>query len=294
MNEISLNAYGKLNLSLDVVGKKPNGYHLVRMIMQTVDLYDTITIKKQAEQGITLSTNREDLPTNEDNLIFKAAKMLMDEFHITDGVSIHLEKRIPVAAGMAGGSTDCAATLNGINQLFQLGLSKEELMERGVKMGADIPYCVLGGTALSEGIGEVLTPLKDIPDCRLLLIKPNIDVSTKWVYTTLKWDEIKEHPDTDGMIADLEQGNLSGISSKLKNVLEEVTIPEYPVIDDIKKTMRSLGADNALMSGSGPTVFGIFTDINAGETAYKKCKELYPDYQVEWTSFISRTQIEQQ
>lgn len=294
MNEISLNAYGKLNLSLDVVGKKPNGYHLVRMIMQTVDLYDTITIKKQAEQGITLSTNREDLPTNEDNLIYKAAKMLMDEFHITDGVSIHLEKRIPVAAGMAGGSTDCAATLNGINQLFQLGLSKEELMERGVKMGADIPYCVLGGTALSEGIGEVLTPLKDIPDCRLLLIKPNIDVSTKWVYTTLKWDEIKEHPDTDGMIADLEQGNLSGISSKLKNVLEEVTIPEYPVIDDIKKTMRSLGADNALMSGSGPTVFGIFTDSNAGETAYKKCKELYSDYQVEWPSFISRTQIEQQ
>ena len=291
MNTITKNAYGKLNLALDTVGKREDGYHLVRMIMQTVDLHDVITIKKQNTPGIFLTTNREELPTNEDNLIYKAARLLMDEFQISSGISIHLEKHIPVAAGMAGGSTDCAATLSGINTLFQLGLSDEELMERGVRLGADVPYCILGGTVLSEGIGEILTPLTDVPACNVLLVKPNIDVSTKWVYTTLQWEQLTSHPDIDAMIAALQEHSLPGIAREFENVLETVTIPAYPIIEDIKKNMLSLGAINAMMSGSGPTVFGLFTEEEAAKKAYEHCKQCYPDFDVIQTAFISREEI---
>ena len=288
MNTITKKAYGKINLALDTIGKRQDGYHLVRMIMQTVNLYDIVTITKKETPGITLTTNRLDLPTDENNLIYKAAKILIEEYHIAEGVSIHLEKRIPVAAGMAGGSTDCAATLEGMNTLFSLGLSEDELMKRGVTLGADVPYCIMGGTALSEGIGEILTPLSDMVACKVLLIKPDIDISTKWVYTTLKWDQLTSHPDIDGMISSLETQSLSDIASKLENVLETVTIPANPVIADIKENMKSLGALNALMSGSGPTVFGLFEDETVASKAYEQCKQLYPDYQVELTDFVTR------
>lgn len=288
MNTITKKAYGKINLALDTIGKRQDGYHLVRMIMQTVNLYDIVTITKKETPGITLTTNRLDLPTDENNLIYKAAKLLIEEFHIAEGVTIHLEKRIPVAAGMAGGSTDCAATLEGMNTLFSLGLSEDELMKRGVTLGADVPYCIMGGTALSEGIGEILTPLSDMVACKVLLIKPDIDISTKWVYTTLKWDQLTSHPDIDGMISSLETQSLSDIASKLENVLETVTIPANPVIADIKENMKSLGALNALMSGSGPTVFGLFEDETVASKAYEQCKQLYPDYQVELTDFVTR------
>lgn len=288
MNTITKKAYGKINLALDTIGKRQDGYHLVRMIMQTVNLYDTVTITKKDTPGITLTTNRGDLPTDENNLIYKAAKLLIEEFHIAEGVSIHLEKRIPVAAGMAGGSTDCAATLEGMNTLFSLGLSDEELMKRGVTLGADVPYCIMGGTALSEGIGEVLTPLTDVVPCKVLLIKPDIDISTKWVYTTLRWDELTNHPDIDGMISALEHHSLMDIATKLENVLESVTIPANPVIEDIKNNMKSLGALNALMSGSGPTVFGLFEKDDTALKAYEQCRQLYPDYQVELTDFVTR------
>ena len=290
MDLITKKAYGKLNLSLDIVGKREDGYHLVRMIMQTVNLYDVITIEKQTQPGIFLTTNRQDLPTNEDNLIFQAASLLMNEFHISKGVRIHLDKNIPVAAGMAGGSADCAATLTGINELFSLGLSKEELQQRAVTLGADVPYCILGGTALSEGIGEVLTPVTDVVPCNVLLIKPNIDVSTKWVYTTLRWHELTSHPDIDGMINALNNHSLKGVCDTMENVLETITIPSHPVIGQIKDKMMELGAANAMMSGSGPTVFGLFPDEKKGTEAYEICKELYPHFQVEWTQFVSRQQ----
>lgn len=290
MNSITKRAYGKLNLSLDIVGKREDGYHLVRMIMQTVDLFDVITIEKQAQPGIFLTTNQPDLPTNKDNLIYQAARLILNEFHISSGVRIHLEKNIPVAAGMAGGSADCAATLTGINELFSLGLSKEELQRRAVILGADVPYCILGGTALSEGIGEVLTPVTDVVPCKVLLIKPNINVSTKWVYTTLRWNELTSHPDIDGMIEALNSHSLKGVSDKMENVLETVTIPCHPIIKQIKEKMIELGAVNAMMSGSGPTVFGLFPDEEKGKAAYRISKEIYPDFQVEWTQFISRQQ----
>ena len=291
MDFIEKKAYGKLNLSLDIVGKREDGYHLVRMIMQTVNLYDVITIEKKTEPGIVLTTNQPDLPTGKDNLIYQAASLLMNEFQITDGVRIHLEKHIPIAAGMAGGSADCAATLTGINELFALGLSKEDLQKRAVTLGADVPYCILGGTALSEGIGEVLTPVTDVVPCNILLIKPSIDVSTKWVYTTLRWNELTSHPDIDGMITALDNHSLKGVSDKMENVLETVTIPSYPVIQEIKDKMMELGAQNAMMSGSGPTVFGLFPEEEQGKAAYEICKELYPDFQVEWTQFISSKDI---
>lgn len=291
MNTIIKRAYGKLNLSLDIVGKREDGYHLVCMVMQTVDLYDELTIQKTDKPGIQLTTDRPDLPTNEDNLIYKATKLLFDEFQIKGGVSIHLKKQIPIAAGMAGGSADCAATLLGINTLFDLKLTEQDLQKRAVTMGADIPYCIMGGTALSEGIGEVLTPISPVPDCHVLLVKPNIDISTKWVYQTLRWNTLTSHPDTKKMLSALEAQSLSEVSATMENVLETVTIPAYPVIASIKEKLLSLGAINAMMSGSGPTVFGLFPDQTAGEKAYSICKELYPDYQVEWTRFISREEI---
>ena len=192
---------------------------------------------------------------------------------------------------MAGGSADCAATLLGINTLFDLKLTEQDLQKRAVTMGADIPYCIMGGTALSEGIGEVLTPISPVPDCHVLLVKPNIDISTKWVYQTLRWNTLTSHPDTKKMLSALEAQSLSEVSATMENVLETVTIPAYPVIASIKEKLLSLGAINAMMSGSGPTVFGLFPDQAAGEKAYSICKELYPDYQVEWTRFISREEI---
>lgn len=293
MDTITRKAYGKLNLALDTIGKRDDGYHLVRMIMQTVNLFDVLTFTKQRTPGISLTTNRSDLPTDENNLIYKAAALLMQEFHIDSGISIHLEKNIPVAAGMAGGSTDCAATLIGLNTLFSLGLTEQQLMDRAITMGADIPYCIMGGTALSEGIGEILTPLDDIVPCHVLLIKPSIDISTKWVYSTLKWNTLSSHPDIPGMLRSLEEHSLQGVADKMENVLETVTIPANPVIHTLKEELLSLGAINAMMSGSGPTVFALFPDEKVGFSAYESMKKRYPDFQVEWTEFVTREQVKQ-
>ncbi|MCI8408544.1 MAG: 4-(cytidine 5'-diphospho)-2-C-methyl-D-erythritol kinase [Lachnospiraceae bacterium] len=293
MENLTRKAYGKLNLSLDIVGKRSDGYHLVRMIMQTVNLYDVLEFRKTKEPGIVLTTNRSDLPTNQNNLIYRAAALLMEKYSIQEGVRIHLKKHIPVAAGMAGGSADCAAALSGINTLFSLGLSTEELMTFGISLGADVPYCLLGGTALSEGIGEILTPLPDVPPCKVLLVKPDIDISTKWVYTTLDWKSLTYHPDIDGMISSLHAGNLTGISKRLSNVLESVTIPAYPIIQSIKETMLELGANNSLMSGSGSTVFGLYTNETLARNAYQKCIALYPKYQIDLVDFVNRQAIQE-
>lgn len=265
-NTITCNAYAKINLGLDVVRRLPNGYHEVRMIMQTVDIYDVLTFSKTA-QGIQLKVDDVTLPTDENNLIYKAAKLLLETKGVTGGVSIALEKNIPIAAGMAGGSTDAAATLLAVNALYELGLDIEELKELGVKIGADVPYCIEGGTALAEGIGEMLTALPTPPPCYLVVAKPDINVSTKFVYENLRANELKTHPDIDGMVRALYDDNLQGIASRLGNVLETVTIPAYPIIQDIKDTLLSAGAINALMSGSGPTVFGLFTDREKAKAA---------------------------
>ena len=281
MDGINLKALAKINLSLDVVRRREDGYHEVRMIMQTINLYDKLEIKKSNEKGIHVTTNISFLPTNENNLVYKAAKLLMEEFGIEEGVSIHLYKFIPVAAGMAGGSSDAAAVLYGMNKLFNLKLSKRDLMERGVKLGADVPYCIMRGTALAEGIGEKLTKLPPAPECFVVIAKPGISVSTKFVYENLHANELTYHPDIDGMIEEIKKGSLEGISEKMGNVLETVTIKEYPVIEKIKDTMKENGAVNAMMSGSGPTVFGLFKTEEAAKKAYavlendKDVKKLY-------------------
>lgn len=260
MDRLELKALGKINLGLDVLGRRENGYHDVRMVMQTVYLYDRIIMKKSKTPGIRLETNLYYLPVNENNLAYQAAQMLMDEFHIEEGVSIQLDKHIPVAAGMAGGSSNAAAVLFGMNRMFSLGLSQKELMERGVKLGADAPYCIMRGTVLAEGIGEILTPLSPMPKCYVLIAKPAISVSTKMVYEKLDSHEIEDHPDIDGILAGLKAGDLKKVAGSMGNVLERVTVDAYPVIDQIKKMMIKEGALNAMMSGSGPTVFGIFEE----------------------------------
>lgn len=279
-NDISLKALAKINLGLDVVRRREDGYHEVRMIMQTIQLYDRLDIKRTQEPGIQIQTNLSFLPVNENNLIYKAAKLLMDEFSITDGVSVKLDKRIPVAAGMAGGSTDAAAMLIGVNRLFSLGLTKRQLMERGVQIGADVPYCIMRGTALAEGIGEALSPLPPMVKCPVLIAKPSISVSTKFVYQNLKLDDTTIHPDIDRLIDDIKAKNLHDIAAHMGNVLETVTIPNYPVIDEIKKHMLSNGAVGAMMSGSGPTVFGLFDDEDTAKKAYKAMRSSHLARQV--------------
>ena len=273
-DRIQLKALAKINLGLDVLRRREDGYHEVKMIMQTISLHDDLEIRKTKTPGIQVKTNLYYLPTNENNLVYKAAKLLMDEFQVQEGLLIRLRKFIPVAAGMAGGSSDAAAVLFGVNKMFRLGLTTEELMQRGVKIGADVPYCILRGTALSEGIGEVLTSLSPVPQCQVLVAKPGINVSTKFVYENLHANDLRpeQHPDIDGMIRAIKAQDLQGIADKLGNVLETVTVKEYPVIQEIKDKMVEFGAIGSLMSGSGPTVFGLFTNPKAAQQAYEELR----------------------
>lgn len=269
MERYTIKAYAKVNLGLDVVRRLPNGYHQVKMIMQTVGIYDELTMEKAAE-GITITTDSGELPTDENNLIYKAAKLMREKYGIDGGMRIHLQKNIPIAAGMAGGSTDAAATMKGINTLFGLEVKSGELMEEAVKIGADVPYCIMGGTALAEGIGEKLTALPSVPHMFLLVAKPDINVSTKYVYEHLDAAGIAHHPDIDGMVEAIRENSLCGILERMENVLETVTIPAHPVIDTIKKRMKEMGAEESLMSGSGPTVFGVFSDKECAKKAYRQ------------------------
>ena len=268
-----LRALAKINLGLDILRKREDGYHEVRMIMQTIQMYDVLKMKKVKKPGISLSVNYPYIPSDERNLVYKAAKLLMDEFQVKEGVDICLEKFIPVAAGMAGGSSDAAAAMVGINRLFKLGLSERELMDRAVNIGADVPYCIMRGTALAEGIGEKLTRIAQIPDCFVLIGKPGISVSTKMAYESLQLDKISSHPDIDGMIRDIENGDLLTMTEKMGNVFEPGIIEKYPVIGEIKDLMEDNGALKAMMSGSGPTVFGIFDDRDKMEVAAAVLRE---------------------
>lgn len=269
------NAYAKINLGLDVLRRREDGYHEVKMVMQTISLHDVLIFEETEQAGIVLVTNdRPELPEDaQDNLVYKAANLVRETFGIDQGVRITLEKNIPIAAGMAGGSTDAAAVFHGLNELWGLSMSTERMQELAVRLGADIPYCIMGGTALSEGIGEKLTPLPSPPDAVVLIAKPQISVSTKYVYENLHADRLQQHPDIDGMVAAIREGSLLGITERMENVLETVTQTAYPVIGQIKALMRKEGAMNSLMSGSGPTVFGIFDNKEKAEAAGQRIRE---------------------
>lgn len=285
MNEYQIKAYAKINLGLDVVRRLENGYHEVKMIMQTVNIYDELAFEK-TDGEIILTTDSGELPLDENNLIYKAVRLMQDTYGISEGVKVHLQKNIPIAAGMAGGSTDAAAAMIAMKELFSLEVTKDDLMKLGVKIGADVPYCIMGGTALAEGIGEKLTALTKAPVCYLVVAKPDINVSTKFVYEHLDAAGVQKHPDIDGMVEAIKQGDLQGITKRMENVLETVTIPAHPIIATIKEKMLDAGAMNSLMSGSGPTVFGIFTEYEKAQQAYERIKEENLAKQIFVTEFV--------
>ncbi len=288
MEQMRREARAKINLGLDICGRFDNGYHKVKMVMQTVDIYDVLEFKKRKEPDIILSVDSDDaLGDISNNLIFRAAKLMVERFSLKEGIEISLKKNIPVAAGMAGGSTDAAATMLAMNEIFELGQTKEQLMELAVSLGADIPFCIMGGTALAEGIGEELTPLPAPPGAYILIAKPPVMVSTKEVYERLDSKEIASHPDIDGIIEALKEGSLSGIANRLENVLETVTVELHPVIEEIKTFMKEHGAVNALMSGSGPTVFGIFDKEETAKEAAEALKKTKKATQIQVTEFYN-------
>lgn len=257
-------SYAKINLTLDVLGKRDDRYHTVKMIMQTVSLYDLVLVDK-IPHGITLSSNLKYLPTNEKNLAYQAAELFLSKTGITGGARIMIHKNIPVAAGLAGGSGNCAAVLCAMNLLYNTNLTSEQLCEIGAELGADVPYCIMCGTYLAEGIGEKLTPLSPMPQTTILIVKPQINISTASIYEQIDSAPISERPDTNAVISALARGDIYAVAGGLCNVMESVTQTQTPMIGGIKEKMLLNGAIGALMSGSGPSVFGIFDD-------YKKAK----------------------
>lgn len=287
MQQITIYANAKINLALDVLNRRPDGYHTVRMIMQSLALCDTLTLRKTEAPGILLSAlNPErypDVTWDEHNLIYKAARLWLDTYPAEGGVQITIDKQIPSAAGLAGGSSDAAATLKGLNLLFGQGLSVEELQKLGVKLGADVPYCIQLGTALSEGIGEILTPLKPAPALYCTLVKPSAAVSTKYVYEHLELATAR-HPDIDAALTAIETGNIRELCNNLDNILEPVAQTICPEVAEIEKKMRELDALGVCMSGSGPTVFGLFTD----GTAAIEAAEYFKDHGYADSSFVTK------
>lgn len=278
MDSLTVKSFAKINLSLDVLGTLENGYHEVKMVMQTVSLYDIVELTKQ-EDGISLSCSLKFLPTGRENLAYRAAEAFFAETGIEGGVKIFLKKHIPVGAGLAGGSSNAAAVLTGLNRLYDAHLSTRRLCEIGTALGADVPYCIIGGTRLAEGIGEKLSPLPPLPECHIVLVKPSFSISTKWVYENIDSCPDIVHPPTDKLIAALEKGDLYEMCANMGNVLEDVSIAHYPVLSSVKDDLRALGAIGSQMSGSGPTVFGIFDDEekarNAKDVLWKKYKTAY-------------------
>ncbi|MHC1720224.1 MAG: 4-(cytidine 5'-diphospho)-2-C-methyl-D-erythritol kinase [Clostridiaceae bacterium] len=277
-----LKAYAKINLSLDVVGKRADGYHLLRMIMQSIDLYDLVSIAKKSE-GVELFCDKPYVPSDERNIAYKAAELFFSEYKIKGGVSIDIKKNIPVAAGLAGGSTDAAAVLRGMRDLYRPEISDVELMKFGIRIGADVPYCILGGTALCEGIGEKVIKLEPFRDKILILVKPPFGVSTKSVYQKLSIDRIRAHPPTDKLIEAIKNQDLTYVSKNMKNVLENVTLSKYNTLRVIKDELIRLGAKGSMMSGSGPSVFGFFEDMLQAQLCYDFMKSRYKE------TFITRT-----
>lgn len=277
MNNMEIKARAKINITLDVLNKREDGYHNVKMIMQTVDLYDTLYLEK-IDQGIEVKTNLRYLPVDEKNVAYKAAQLFFNTVNIKDtGIKINIHKKIPVAAGLAGGSTDAAAVLIAMNRMFNIGLSTEQLMEMGKQLGADVPYCIMGGTALAEGIGDILTLLPSMPTAIVVLAKPPISVSTAQVYGKLNVQNITTHPDTESVINAIYNQDIIGITKGMYNVLEAVTAKEHRIVNRIKNIMLGSGAYGSIMSGSGPTVFGIFGNEVSARKAVNKLKTIASD-----------------
>ncbi|MDE6530202.1 MAG: 4-(cytidine 5'-diphospho)-2-C-methyl-D-erythritol kinase [Lachnospiraceae bacterium] len=303
--KVTVKGYAKINLGLDVIGKLDNGYHLLRSVMQQIDLYDTVELSHLPERmenkdtyhalteealtdnglQIVLTSDSDAVPLDQSNLAYKAAKLLMEHDSIREGVHIHIIKKIPVAAGLAGGSTDAAAVLMGMNELFGLGHSKDELQELGVKLGADVPFCIMGGSALAEGIGEKLTPIEKMPEMYIVIVKPSIGVSTKYVYENLRLEQVI-HPDTEQILAAMQRKDLEEMTELLGNVLESVTIEKYPLIRELKDAMLETGAVGSLMSGSGPTVFGVFDTMENAVEAEKRMRQKYPQVFIQAAGII--------
>ena len=280
---MKIKAYAKINISLDIVGKRESdGYHLLKMVMQNIDLYDEISIEKQ-KKDITISCNKSYVPTDSRNLAYNAASLFKETYNIEDGVHIDIVKNIPVSAGLAGGSTDAAAVLKLMNKIFKVNASNEELMELGLKLGADIPYCINGGTALCEGIGEKITSLPPFKDKILVLVKPSFGVSTKEVYKAFDLDKVRVHPKTENLIEAMEQDNLYYVASNMKNLLENVTLRKHNILIKIKEEMNKYGAVGSMMSGSGPSVFAFFDDMLKAQKCYEKMRENHREV------FLTRT-----
>lgn len=273
LNTQSGKVAAKINLAIDVLRKRPDGYHDVSMIMQSVALYDTITVRALKGE-IRVTSNTDSIPRDKENIAYKAAEYLKMKYGVKEGVLISIDKTIPVAAGLAGGSADAALTIKLLNKSWNLRLSKNEILEAGKKLGSDVPFCIQGGTALAEGLGEKLTPLAGIPDCLIVLAKPALSISTKEVYQGLKLEDIKKRPDIKGMIKHISEKNLEGIAVSMCNVLETVTIKRCPQIEELKEKFMEYGALGSVMSGSGPTVFGVFKDTASAYNAYDHVKDM--------------------
>lgn len=271
MNTQTGRAAAKINLAIDVLRKRPDGYHDVSMIMQSVALYDTITVRALKGE-IRVTCNIDKIPVDKGNIVYKAAEFLKTKYNVKEGVLINIDKTIPIAAGLAGGSADAALTLKLLNKAWNLRLSKSEILEAGKKLGSDVPFCIEGGTALAEGLGEKLTHISGIPDCFILLAKPELCISTKEVYEGLNLADIKERPDIKEMIKCIDEKDLEGIAANMCNVLETVTVKKCPKIEDLKEKLVEYGALGSMMSGSGPTVFGIFKDTSSASNAYDHIK----------------------
>ncbi|MDU6482309.1 MAG: 4-(cytidine 5'-diphospho)-2-C-methyl-D-erythritol kinase [Paeniclostridium sordellii] len=276
MNSIGLKSRAKINLSIDVLGKRQDGYHIVEMIMQTIDLYDNLKITQIEEDSIKIKSNSQDIPLNQDNIVYKAANILKEKFNIKKGIEISIQKNIPVAAGMAGGSSNAAAVLVGLNRIWDLGLNQLELKDIALQLGADVPFCITGGSALAQGIGEELTDIKGLNEnIHILICKPNIFVSTKEVYQSLDMNEIKKRPDNQKLIDALQVNDVKYLSENMVNVLEEVTSSKYNEINQIERIIMDNKALGSMMSGSGPTVFGLFDNK---EYAIRAKEELLQNY----------------
>lgn len=274
MNTISLKAKAKVNLSLDVTGIRADGYHEMSMINHSIDLADILTFKAW-DEGIILTSNDRSIPLDERNLVMKAALKLQKQFNIKQGVKIHLEKKIPAQAGLGGGSSDAAAALKGLNIIWKLNLSLQDLLAIGVKIGADVPYCLVGGTALVEGIGEKITPLKELKNMPILVVKPDINIATPWAFKKLDELTIEKHPNIKGLIRLLEANDYDGLKETIGNVFEAVAFTTYPEIAEIKKEMLAQGAFASIMTGSGSTVIGYYPNQELAQRSWQQFKKTY-------------------
>lgn len=273
---MELKAYAKINLSIDVINERGDGYHEVRMIMQSIGLHDVLRFGKR-EDTIKIYCSNPAVPCDRRNIVYKAFELIKDRYGISSGIEVDIEKNIPISAGLAGGSTDAAASIIAANKLWDLNMTYDDMVNIGKQLGADVPFCIRGGTALAEGIGEVVTDLPELDGIDIVLAKPPVSVSTKEVYQSLRLDEIVIRPDMDMLIKALKDGNIRYLADNMINVLETVTIKKYPVIEEIKSIMLQFNALGSLMSGSGPTVFGLFDNKETAEKCYNRLRDYIKD-----------------